>query len=352
MITAVLAVSLLLLQTHGIHAVENLRHVLIGISIGVPSLIVLLLSLNVALETPAHGLKEDPNFQYGNTQAVVALIVIILSLVITISSMILHHRYQSAGKSIVKGKSEWGESSEETDALLADTAIQETSVSIDELLLPKKILEPREEFDPDCSKSVGPLRATFKTTCTKNDDMTGDDPQFLRYNLLLLFLCISMFVGAALCIWTLIMDQFSGIYLELVFLDGFLNLGQSLFTFAFFGFNASGFILTLRCQMRKLLFGQEKISLVSWEDLDPTTKALSTMFIKHHIDVCRKQVLKTSSEAMSGQQLVDWLLERGLVLSRQDGEAFGRHLLRARVIQHVDDYLDFYDEAYLYAFKN
>jgi len=273
-------------------------------------------------------------------------------LIITISSMILGNRYQTTGKSVVKGKSEWRESSEETDALLADTAIQETSVSIDELLLPKKVFEPREDFNPGCSKSDGPLRGTFQTTCAKNDDMTGDDPQLLRYNLLLLFLCISMFVGAALCIWTLIMDQFSGIYLELVFLDGFLNLGQSLFTFAFFGFNASGFLLTLRCQIRKLLFGQEKISLASWEDLDPTTKALSTMFIKHHIDVCRKQVLKPSSEAMSGQELVNWLLERGLVLSRQDGEVFGRHLLRARVIRHVDDYLDFYDEAYLYAFKS
>ena len=31
--------------------------------------------------------------------------------------------------------------------------------------------------------------------------------------------------------------RMSGIYLELVFLDGFLNLGQSLFTLAIFGIN-------------------------------------------------------------------------------------------------------------------
>jgi hypothetical protein len=32
------------------------------------------------------------------------------------------------------------------------------------------------------------------------------------------------------------MDGMSGIYIELVFLDGFLNFGQGLFAFAIFGF--------------------------------------------------------------------------------------------------------------------
>ncbi len=39
----------------------------------------------------------------------------------------------------------------------------------------------------------------------------------------------------ALCIWTLVMENMSGVYLELVFLDGFLNFGQAIFAFALFG---------------------------------------------------------------------------------------------------------------------
>jgi hypothetical protein len=38
-----------------------------------------------------------------------------------------------------------------------------------------------------------------------------------------------------LCIWTLVMESMSGVYLELVFLDGFLNFGQGIFSFALFG---------------------------------------------------------------------------------------------------------------------
>ena len=39
--------------------------------------------------------------------------------------------------------------------------------------------------------------------------------------------------------------RMSGIYLELVFLDGFLNLGQSIFTLAIFGISAKVFVLSL-----------------------------------------------------------------------------------------------------------
>ena len=182
-------------------------------------------------------------------------------------------------------------------------------------------------------------------------------------------------VGAALCIWTLVMDQFSGIYLELVFLDGFLNLGQSLFTFALFGVNAKGIAIKLKYYARKVFYGRPQVTeccslvpltnhlltiqivLPPWEDLDQTTRAVSTMFIKHHLAVCMDQVLHDITHnmrqhhgVMTGAALVSWLLERGLVLSRQDGQQFGRHLLRGRVIRHIDNHLDFYDGNYIYTF--
>ena len=47
---------------------------------------------------------------------------------------------------------------------------------------------------------------------------------------------------------------------------------------------------------------------------------------------------------VSGRHLISWLVDRGLTHSRQDGGVFGRHLLRGRVIRHVEDHLDFYDD--------
>ena len=51
-----------------------------------------------------------------------------------------------------------------------------------------------------------------------------------------------------------------------------------------------------------------------------------------------------------GSQLVDWLLEVGLVRDRIGGQEYGRHLVKGRVIRHVDNHLDFYDDLFLYTF--
>merc|ERR1719154_358875 len=89
--------------------------------------------------TPAHGEKTDPNFQYGTTQAVVALVIIILSLASTVFSMILGQRYQPKTMPLNNNPNlnNQDESSDETDALLSDGGtIQESSVEIEDLLLP------------------------------------------------------------------------------------------------------------------------------------------------------------------------------------------------------------------------
>jgi len=373
--TAALAVTLLLLQTKGICTVLRYRHLLLGISFGVPTILVLVLTMNVAMETPAHGDKEDPNFQYGKTQAVVALVIIILSLATTVFSMILGQRYQPK---VMPTQSDpntnnHDESSDETDALISEGgSIQESSVEIEDLILPENGTRNcggtgryrcNSEHQQYCSGlirryEVPPAEDALSPNNVINTNPDTEDHQILRHNLLLFLLCISMFVGAALCIWTLVMDQFSGIYLELVFFDGFLNLGQSIFTFALFGVNAKGIVMKVCYYARKFLYGREQIMLPPWEDLDQTTRAVSTMFIKHHLAVCMEQVLhdmtmnlRVRRGVVTGSALVTWLVERGLVLSRQDGEAFGRHLLRGRVIRHVDDHLDFYDDRYMYTFQ-
>lgn len=60
--------------------------------------------------------------------------------------------------------------------------------------------------------------------------------------------------------------------------------------------------------------------------------------------------LRRHQAAFWGDELTSWLIEYGLAHTRQEAEAFGRHLLRGRVIRHVDDHLDFYDGKYVYTF--
>ncbi len=81
------------------------------------------------------------------------------------------------------------------------------------------------------------------------------------------FLNITFFEGIALCVWTLVMDGMSGIYLELVFLDGFLNFGQGLFAFAIFGFETRYILVPIKSCFRRLMYGQDSLVLPRWEDL-------------------------------------------------------------------------------------
>ena len=106
---------------------------------GVPATLVLTLTLNVALRTPSEDQKADPNFQYGTTQAIVALSVIILSLTITVFSMILGQRYQPKALEIVRenGSTNVEDESMETGEISDEEPLQESSVEIEDLLLPQ-----------------------------------------------------------------------------------------------------------------------------------------------------------------------------------------------------------------------
>lgn len=51
--------------------------------------------------------------------------------------------------------------------------------------------------------------------------------------------------GFALCMWTLVMEDVNGVYVELVFLDIVLNFGQGFFTAAIFGLDTKLIVIPL-----------------------------------------------------------------------------------------------------------
>lgn len=101
--------------------------------------------------------------------------------------------------------------------------------------------------------------------CEENQTNANDDPQILRHLVFLILLLCSMFIvrklyilhllisrnfillqinfdmsqGLSISVGTLIMEQLTGIYAELAFLDVALNFGQSLIAFAVFGLDPS-----------------------------------------------------------------------------------------------------------------
>lgn len=96
--------------------------------------------------------------------------------------------------------------------------------------------------------------------------------------------------GLALCIWTLVMEQMSGIYIELSFLDATLNFGQSIMVFAVFGTNVKEIVLPLIKYWRKMWYGANTLILPSWDELSSDTKHICDQFVTHHLQKCKDDI--------------------------------------------------------------
>lgn len=91
--TAILAVTLFLLRWRSLSFVLNMRPLLAALGWGIPGVLVLVLVMVVQREMDLVD-KLDLNFQYGTTQAVVALLLLWFTLFTTIVCLILQQRQQ------------------------------------------------------------------------------------------------------------------------------------------------------------------------------------------------------------------------------------------------------------------
>jgi len=182
-----------------------------------------------------------------------------------------------------------------------------------------------------------------------------DEYQVLRHVVLLLLLCMSMVVGFALCMWKLIMEEASGIYVELEFLDGALNFGQGFFVFAVFGLDAKLIILPFIKRWRKFWYGAENVVLPKVEDIPIETRQICEQFMTYHYEKCvqdlvrdRRWRMKRYRSVFCGNELVDWLILVGLAHDRGEAIKYGRHLLVGRIIRHTESEHHFFDLPYFY----
>lgn len=155
------------------------------------------------------------------------------------------------------------------------------------------------------------------------------------------------------------MEQLSGVYAELAFLDVALNLGQSLIAFATFGLDpglgALGKWVKKLCDMFPRT---EMLRLPEEEALTQETRNIREEFAQRHlagcrtrIAACRRRLLRVYREVFTGTDLVDWLLEAGLATDREAAVRYGRCLLDARVLCHIDGTEHFSDRNLLYTFR-
>lgn len=210
-----------------------------------------------------------------------------------------------------------------------------------------------------CQSRVQDYRAMASVDALEPADIEWEayDYQVTKHTVLLILLLCSMFVGLALSIWTLVLEGMSGIYIELAFLDAFLNYGQSLVVMAVFIGDIWELLMPLSRFWRKMWFGGSVLNLPAWEDLDVDTKLICERFVNHHLANCRTAIacdrrwrIRIYRNCFHGTQFVEWLIDVGLVNDRAEAAKYAKRLLDGRVLRHITNGHHFYDKSYLYTF--
>ncbi|XP_063232647.1 lysosomal cholesterol signaling protein isoform X2 [Bacillus rossius redtenbacheri] len=185
-----------------------------------------------------------------------------------------------------------------------------------------------------------------------------DDHQAGHHQVLLLLLALSLFVGIAVSVWTAVMDEISGIYVELAFLDATLNLGQSVLVFAVFFCDNVTFLASQVNRWHRRWTSSVPLVLPPLDELDSDTRHVCEQFVTHHLDKCRREVahnkrcrLHFYKDVFKGTELVDWLVLVGLARERAEAVQYASQLLDGRVIRHVHNLHHFLDSSLLYTFK-
>ncbi|XP_066995433.2 lysosomal cholesterol signaling protein isoform X2 [Anabrus simplex] len=379
--TAFLAITLLFFECRSLCFVLKLQPFFIVLGWGIPLMMVTLLMLCVEQDTMAVE-KRNPNFQYGETQAAVTVFLLIFCFTVTVGCLVFHQRYrrryaqyrlllQDTSNHDISGDSETDTEigGKESVNSCVDTA-QGGSIQVPGCS--SKHITDIEDMGLNVGRDLCPSQfkcpATIRNQCHNHVDRyhqeeeeleeVQNEHQILRHLVLLILLVCSMFVGIAFSVWTLVMEEMSGIYVELAFLDASLNFGQSLIVFAVFGLDTKAVILPLVKRWRRFWYGSPTLKLPEWDDLDFETRHVCDQFVSHHLEKCNRDIarnkrwrLKQHNQVFTGTAMIDWLLKMGLAKDRADAVHYASLLLEGKVLKHVDEIHHFHDRSLLYKFN-
>lgn len=393
--SALLGVTLLLLRKKSVAFILKFRPVLITIGWGIP--LILAVSMCNFATTPTVSLAaENPNFKYGKTQALVAASVLVISFLVTVISLVLQQRSKKRPHmprrtaSVVSTMSILSMSSGSSSDLgsqrnpsfngsmarfphpppLSRSSSMVMEAFISDSVKPYAPLDtlfsasddmPAFNIDMDDDSQLAVMNPRKRVTrqLTEPEESAivrdrDDEFQIIRHVILLLALACSMFVGIALCVWTLVVEELTGIYVMLLFLDETLNFGQGIFVLVLFGLEPRRLLTPVWTGLKKQIKVPTGSKLRTTKDQENHT---CEQFMMFYMDKCisdlvcdRRWQLKQYSNVFCGEELVDWLLLMGLSRDRGQAEKYGQTLLTGGIICHVDGRKAFHDQPYFYAF--
>lgn len=349
-----IAATLLYLSSRSLEFVHSVQKWFYPIGWGIPLVIVTIMCCVISPKA-ADPVFVNPNFQLGRTQAAISIVVLIFCFIVTMGCLVLQQMYQRRHTS-----TSYSSLANNIETSNNDNA-ERRVVDVEDLASDSHTPIIGCDYANGCPNGVCRGNDNEIDDCELLVDLENErnDPQSLRHLVFVILLLCSMFIGITISIGTLIMEQVTGVYAELTFLDVALNFGQSLIAFAIFGLDAGLGKLGcwLRRMCRKWRAGKE-LQLPAEDALSPEVKAIRDQFNRRHLDecrariaICRRRMLRLYKGVFTGTELVNWLLDAGVAETREEAVHYGRSLLESRVLQHIDGTEHFSDQNILYTFN-
>jgi hypothetical protein len=89
--------------------------------------------------------------------------------------------------------------------------------------------------------------------------------------------------------------KLNGIFVELTFLDGFLNFGQSIIVLFCFASDSWELFTPIVKYWRILWYGRNLVKLADVDDLDDNTLRVCEQFETYHLENCRLAIAKDTN---------------------------------------------------------
>ena len=399
--TAMLALTLAILHWKSLCYVIKFRN-LMNVITGFSTLVIFIV---VIFFFKPEAKYLNPNFELGSTQAYVAIALLVPSLFITLVGILVTSNFQSKSTVPLENVTTDAAANEEESELLI-TSFRRDSQTVrnrllDRLNRPRTIskssfrstdiedvhVELRDhcinedgstcccDEASECSERVrqyriGARRQSILRTASESSPLVLDealeveeDPSLssFRYHevmghlMLLLVLAFSMFLGLIVSVGKMMTETSTGAFVEIEYLDILLNYGQGIITFVIFGFNGSAVVEYFNWIFRGKN-GLLKLRLPSIDDLSLETKGIDEQFKTYHLKKCNEEITfeltiqSVKFRVFRGYEMVDWLVSAGLAGDRKHAVFYGRHLIKARTIEHFNQEQDFHDSPYFYRF--
>lgn len=153
------------------------------------------------------------------------------------------------------------------------------------------------------------------------------------------------------------MEGMSGIYIELSFLEAFLNFGQILLVSVCFLTDTDAFWKILEAYYHKLRRKGRDAEQIMANEVLQNQKKICLQFQSHHLDNC-KQIIGSDrhvngqlyKDAFYGTTFVNWLIRVGLANDRREAVNYANILMDGKVLHNVNDIVYFHDKEVIYYF--